>query len=118
MSCNNNNRAECLLFSGHLLSLICHITRNHVDSMKALQPLLAKNARRSSSICCRWLNNECSTLLLHFLLLALLFRKIANMRIFHSERSNQENTYTLLYFAGILTPKFYGPLQKELFKGK
>ena len=36
------------------------------------------------------------------LLLALLFRKIANMRIFHSERSNQENTYTLLYFAGIL----------------
>ena len=37
-----------------------------------------------------------------FLLLALLFRKIANMRIFHSERSNHENTYTLLYFAGIL----------------
>ena len=34
----------------------------------------------------------------------LLFRKIANsnMRIFHSERSNQENTYTLLYFAEIL----------------
>ena len=24
------------------------------DSMKALQPLVAKNARRSSSICCRW----------------------------------------------------------------
>ena len=37
-----------------------------------------------------------------FLLLALLFRKIANMRIFHSERSNHENTYTLLYFAEIL----------------
>ena len=37
-----------------------------------------------------------------FLLLSFLFRKIANMRIFHSERSNQENTYTLLYFAGIL----------------
>ena len=37
-----------------------------------------------------------------FLLLALLFRKIANMRVFHRERSNHENTYTLLYFAGIL----------------
>ena len=34
-----------------------------------------------------------------FLLLAPLFRKIANMRIFYSERSNHENTYTLLYFA-------------------
>ena len=34
-----------------------------------------------------------------FLRLAVLFRKIANMRIFHSERSNHENTYTLLYFA-------------------
>ena len=34
------------------------------DSMKALQPLVAKNARRSSSICCRWRpNNERSTLL-------------------------------------------------------
>ena len=29
-----------------------------------------------------------------FLRLAVLFRKIANMRIFHSERSNHENTYT------------------------
>ena len=37
-----------------------------------------------------------------FLLLALLFSKIANMRIFHSERSNLENTYTLHYVAGIL----------------
>ena len=37
-----------------------------------------------------------------FLLLSLLFRKIANMCIFHSERSIQENTYTLLYFAVIL----------------
>ena len=37
-----------------------------------------------------------------FLLLALLFRKIANTRISHRERSNHENTYTLLYFAGIL----------------
>ena len=46
-----------------------------------------------------------------FLLLALLFRKVANMRIFHSERSNPENTYTLLYFAGIL---FKGKLQKEI----
>ena len=31
-----------------------------------------------------------------FLLLTLLFRKIANMRIFHTERSDQENT---LHFA-------------------
>ena len=37
-----------------------------------------------------------------FLLFAPLFRKIANMRIFHYERLNHENTYTLLYFAGIL----------------
>ena len=37
-----------------------------------------------------------------FLLLALLFRKIATMRISHRERSNHENTYYLLYFAGIL----------------
>ena len=37
-----------------------------------------------------------------FLLLALLSRKIANIRIFHSERLNHENTYTLLYFAGIV----------------
>ena len=34
-----------------------------------------------------------------FLLLALFFRIIANIRIFHSRRSNLENTYTLLYFA-------------------
>ena len=32
-----------------------------------------------------------------FLLLALLFRKIANMRIFHSERSNHENHFALFY---------------------
>ena len=48
------------------------------DSMKARQRLVAKIARRNAVCYC-------------FLLLSLLFRKIANMRIFHSERSNQEN---------------------------
>ena len=114
------------------------------NSMKALQPLVVKNGRRSSLICCSGkLNNECSTLLFspsssfisqnrtlgtrgfsrvqrEFSVLAEgrhIFKdltetgnrarkvsgtqgsKIANMRIFHSERSNSENTYTLLYFA-------------------
>ena len=82
------------------------------DSMKALQPLVAKNARQSSLICCRWQTKQWMQHAYCFLLLALLFRKIANMRIFHSERSNPENTYTLLYFAGIL---FKGKLQKEIW---
>ena len=66
--------------------------------------LVAKNARRNSLICCWWQTKQCIKHAIYcFLLLALLFRKIANMRIFHSERSNQENAYTLLYFAGILS---------------
>ena len=46
-----------VLFWGHLLplqesSLFCHITRNHayIGAMKALQPWVAKNARRCSLI--------------------------------------------------------------------
>ena len=46
------------------------------------------------------LNNECSTLL--FSPFSSFVSKIANTRLFHRERSNHENTYTLLYFAGIL----------------
>ena len=45
-----------------------------------------------------------------FLLLALLFRKIANMRIFHSERSNHENTYTLVYFVQKLNHRKEGEI--------
>ena len=68
------------------------------DSMKALQPLLPRmHDEAHQYVVGGKLNNECSTLLF-----SPLFRKIANMRIFHSERSNHENTYTLLYFAGIL----------------
>ena len=50
-----------------------------------------------------------------FLLLALLFRKIANMRIFHSERSNHENTYTLLYFCGNFVQKLNNTKKGEIF---
>ena len=34
------------------------------------------------------------------------------MRIFHSERSNAENIYTLLYFAGILFKPLPGPTEQ------
>ena len=63
-----------------------------------------KNARRNPLICCWWQTKQWMQHAIYcFLLLALSFRKIANMRIFHSERSNQENAYTLVYYAGIRT---------------